>query len=118
MRARLRQLFYRVAAVKASFPKLLVVPSVFTDSYSGDRPVELQRKLFCRGFEITRFVENVVARKQHLVLTKDNASPLQYGGAIVYRVARRRASACDGSADDGEIQVRRVGGKTRKMLLG
>src|SRR5216684_432334 len=117
MRTRLCQLFYRVAAVKASFPKLLVVPRIFANCDSGDISVKRQRKLFGGRLEITRFVENIVAWKQHFVLTKHNASALQHGGAVVDRVAGRITRACDGSADDGEIQVGGVGRKLRKMLL-
>src|SRR5712691_10323287 len=102
MRTRLRQLFHRVAAVKASFPKLLVVPRIFTKGDGGDRSVELQRKLFGGRLEITRLVENIVAWKQHFVLTKHNPSALQHGGAVVDRVAGRISSTRDGSADDGE----------------
>src|SRR5260370_24486915 len=118
MRARLRQFFHRIAAVEASFPKLLIVPRVFKNSDSGHRSVERQRKLFGGRLKIARFVENIVAWKQHLVLAKRNASALQYGGAVVNRVSGGRAGACDGSADDCEIQVRGVGCKTGQMLLG
>src|SRR5260370_42693741 len=118
MRARLRQFFHRIAAVEASFPKLLIVPRVFKNSDSGHRSVERQRKLFGGRLKIARFVENIVAWKQHLVLAKRNASALQYGGAVVNRVAGGRAGACDGSADDCEIQFGGLRLKTRKMLLG
>src|SRR5260370_24010477 len=100
MRTRLRQLFNWVAAVKASFPKLLVVPRIFTNGDGGDGSVERQRKLFRGRLEITRFVENIVAWKQHFVLTKHNASALQHGGAVLGRGTGRINRACDGSAQE------------------
>src|SRR5258708_13790638 len=118
MSTRLCKLFNWVAAVKASFTKLLVVPRIVTNGDGGDGSVKRQRKLFGSRLEITRFVENIVAWKQHFVLTKHNASALQHGGGVVDRVAGRITRACDGSADDGEIQVGGVGRKLRKMLLG
>src|SRR5260370_27074553 len=118
MRTGLCQFFNWVAAVKASFPKLLIIPRIFANCHSGDGSVERQRKLFGGRLEITRFVENIVAWKQYFVLTKHNASALQHGGAVVDRVAGRITRACDGSADDGEIQVGGVGRKLRKILLG
>ena len=81
------QLLHRIKRIEAARPEILVVPSVFANGDRKPEAIELNDLLRGRRGEISLLVEDVVKRKQTLVLFKKDAATVKK-----YRCIHRRLS--------------------------
>src|SRR5690242_664739 len=72
--ARRDQLLDGIAAIELPLPELFVVPGVLADRERNLRAIERVDLLAFGRHEVTRFIEDIVRRQQHLGLPEPDTS--------------------------------------------
>ena len=77
----------RITFIETLRPEILIVPDVFANGDPQGFTPEQESVLRVRRLEVTRFVEDIVGRQQHLALLEEQFSVANHRGGIRDRLS-------------------------------